>query len=167
MPFTAQRSALCRWSTLHTHPAGSPLPRPFNSRTFRGSGAASISYSYRLNHLQHTHVSRTRRLISDVMSALALTRPPRYNNCVADLHLWPAADGVRSSIISVFFSDTVRPAASKTATMLVIPLARPSTDLDSIPASPAYSMPQNCPPYTCYSGSAFVTTPSSSRSSSR
>ena len=39
-------------------------------------------------------------------------------------------------------SDTVRPAASKTVTMTVILFARPSADLDTIPASSAYSMPQ-------------------------
>ena len=43
-------------------------------------------------------------------------------------------------MVSVFLSNTVRPAASKTVKMTVIILARPSADLDIIPASSAYSM---------------------------
>ena len=52
-------------------------------------------------------------------------------------------------MVAVFFSDTVRPAASKTVTMTVIILARPSADLDTFPTSSAYSMPQTALPYTC------------------
>ena len=52
--------------------------------------------------------------------------------------VWP---GIRSNIVSVFLSDTVRPAASKTVTMTVIILASPPADLETIPASSAYNMP--------------------------
>ena len=48
---------------------------------------------------------------------------------------------VRSNIVSVFLSDTVRPAASKTVTMTVLILASPSANFETIPASPAYNMP--------------------------
>ena len=117
--------------------------------TLRVHGAASISYSLRLNRPQHAHASWTRRLVPSIMSALASTRPPRYKTCVACLYLGPAASmasgevwgacsGVRCSMVSVFFSDTVNPAASKTAKMELIILKRPFADLDAIPASPAY-----------------------------
>ena len=48
---------------------------------------------------------------------------------------------VRSSVVFVFVSGTVRPADSKTVTMTVI-FARSSVDLDTMPASSAYSVPQ-------------------------
>ena len=78
--------------------------------------------------------------------------PPRFENWFVYLYLWPAASmtsggtrdvwpGVRSKIVSVFLSDTVRPAASKTVTMTVIILASPSADLETIPVSSAYNTP--------------------------
>ena len=87
-------------------------------------------------------------LISGIISTQASIRPPRYINCAVCLYLWPAASmargevqgarcGVRSSMVSVFFSDTRRPAALKTVTMTVIMLARPSATLDTFPASSA------------------------------
>ena len=95
-----------------------------------------------------------------IMSALALTRPPRCKNCVARLYLWPAASmtigdvrdvwfGVHSSMISVFFSDTVRPTAIKTVTMTVIILARPSADLRHNSCVVGVQHAPDCPPYTC------------------
>ena len=92
------------------------------------------------------------RSISNERSALSWMTPPVFNNWFVCLYLWPAASmtsggvrdvwlGVCSNIVSVFFSDTVRPAASKTVTMTVIILASPSADLETIPASSAYNMP--------------------------
>ena len=52
--------------------------------------------------------------------------------------VWP---GVRKNVVSVLVSDTVRPVASKTATMTVIIFASPSADLGTIPASTADNNP--------------------------
>ena len=73
--------------------------------------------------------------------------------------VWP---GVRSNIVSVFLSDTVRPAASKTATMTVNILANPSADLETIPASPAYNLPHPAL-RTQAIGTSFATATPSSR----
>ena len=75
--------------------------------------------------LRHTRMSRIRRSISTERSAFSWMISPRCNNWAVYLYLWPAASmtnggarvvwsGVRRSIASAFFSDTVRPAASKT-----------------------------------------------------
>ena len=80
------------------------------------------------------------------MSALATTRLPRYKKC---LYLYPVASmtsdeawggwfGVRSSIVSVLFSVTVRPAGLKAVPMTAIMFAKPSADLDTMPASSVY-----------------------------
>ena len=79
---------------------------------------------------------------------------------VVCLCLWPAASmtsgevqgawsGVRSSMVTVFFSDTVRPAASKTVTMTVIIFARPSAGLRHNSCIIGVQHAPNCPPYTC------------------
>ena len=60
---------------------------------------------------------------------------------MTSVEVWGAWFGVRSNVVSVFVSDTVRPAALKTITLTVIILARPSADLDTIPASSAYNIP--------------------------
>ena len=88
-------------------------------------------------------------------------------------YLWPAASmtscrarvlwsGVRRNIVSVFFSDTVKPAAPKTVTMTVIIFASTSVNFETIPASSAYSMPHTAlrthADGSCYS---VPTTPSS------
>ena len=49
---------------------------------------------------------------------------------------------VRSSFVPVSFTDTVSPAASKTVTMTVIIFVRTTADLDTMPASSAYSKPE-------------------------
>ena len=49
--------------------------------------------------------------------------------------------GIRKSIVSVFISDTVRPAAWKKATMTDTLLASTSSDFETITASSAYNMP--------------------------
>ena len=43
-------------------------------------------------------------------------------------------------MVFVFFSDMVRPADSKTFTMMAIILAMSFADIDTIPESPAYNM---------------------------
>ena len=73
--------------------------------------------------------------------------------------VWP---GVRSNIFSVFLSDTVRPAASKTVTMTVINLASPSANLETIPASSANNMPHTAL-RTQAIGASFPTVTLSSR----
>ena len=55
-----------------------------------------------------------------------------------------AWSGVRSSMVSVFSDTAVRPAASKTDTMTVIILARPSVDSCTVGVRHA----PDCPPYT-------------------
>ena len=104
-------------------------------RTFRLSGEVAISYNSGPSRLRHAYLRQIRRSISSEKPALSRIMPPRYKNWVICLYLWPAASmtsggagdvwsGVRSSIVSVLFSDTVRPAASKTVTMAVIILAK-------------------------------------------
>ena len=114
----------------------------------------------------YAHGSRTRRLSAGIISALASIRSPRYTNCVVCLYVWPAASmtsgevqsawsRVRSSMVSVFFSDTVRPAASKTVTMTIIILARPFADLDTISCIIGVQHAPNCPPCTWYRVRAY------------
>ena len=99
--------------------------------------------------------------------------PPRFENWFVYLYLWPAASmtsggtrdvwpGVRSKIVSVFLSDTVRPAASKTVTMTVIILASSSADLETILASSAHNMPHTVLS-TQAIGTSFPTATPSSR----
>ena len=73
-------SAKCSLPRVHvTHPYSRVcITSAFSMRNFRANGAASISYSSRLNRLYHAHASRTRRLIPGIISALASIRPPRY-----------------------------------------------------------------------------------------
>ena len=90
-----------------------------------------LSYSSGPNRLRSAHMRRMRRSISTERSASWWMMPPRYKNWVACLYLRPAAliftsgeagyawSPVRTSIISVFFSDTVRPPVSKTVAMTV------------------------------------------------
>ena len=95
--------------------------------------AVSVLYGFSLNRSKHAHARRTRRVISAVMSAVSSIAPPWYKTATTAvcLCLWPAASvtsseervvwfGVRSSMASVFLSDTVRPAASKKFTIAVI-----------------------------------------------
>ena len=111
-------------------------------RTFSVNGAASISCSSRLNRFVACPCESNPSFDIWHNFGAGMTRPPRYKNCVACLYLWPIASmtsgevrgawfRVHSSMVSVFFSDTVRPAVSKTATMTVIILARPYADLDN------------------------------------
>ena len=113
----------------------SPVTSVLSIRTLGMNGAACTSYSSRLQRLQHAQAGWTGRPIYAIMSALALTRPSRYISklrCLS-IYLWPAASvtsdevrgtwsGVRSSMVSVFLSDTVSPAASKTVMYIFVPL---------------------------------------------
>ena len=143
----------------------------FNMQAFRLIGAVFLSYNSGPNRLKHAHMRRIRRSISSQRSAFSWMMPPSCKNWVVCLYLWPAATsdgavGVRSrvcnSIVSVFFSDTVRPAVSKTVTMSVISLASASADFETIPASSANNIPYNalC---TRANGTSFPLTTSSSR----
>ena len=112
------------------------------------------------NFLKHPQAILVRRLISGVMSASSVMRPPRYTNWWTWWCFWPAAaissagrggvgvspgccafSGVRIRRVSVFFSDTVKANAPNTSTITVIIFASPAGDLDTIPASSAYSIP--------------------------
>ena len=75
-----------------------------------------------------------------------------YENWAACLYLWPASSttspgaiadwsGVCRSIVAVFFSETVRPVASKTTTIIAIIFARLSAVFQTNPASSAYNTP--------------------------
>ena len=121
-------------------------PLPFRIRTFRLSGAVVPSYNSGPNRLKHAHMKRIRRSISNEKSALSWMTPRRYENWFVCLYLWPDASttsggardvwpGVRSNIVSVFLSNTVRSAASKTVTMTVIILATPPAGLETITVS--------------------------------
>ena len=124
----------------------------FGIRTLRLTRADVLPYNSGPNRSKHAHTKQIRRSISNERQALSWMTLPRYKNCFVCVHLWPAASmttggardvwlGFRSNIVSVFLSDTVRPAASKTSTMTVISLAIPSADLEKIPASSASKMP--------------------------
>ena len=121
-------------------------------RTFRLSGAVAISCNSAPNRLRHAHMRRIGRSISSESSALSWMTPPRCKNWVVCLYLSAAASmtsgeardawsGVRRSIVPIFFSDTVTPAASKSIRMAVITLARPAADFEAIATSSAYNMP--------------------------
>lgn len=65
---------------------------------------------------------------------------------------------VRSSIVSVFFADAVRPAASKTVANTVIVLASSFTDFETIPASSAHSMLHRTTLHTHANDTSFPST---------
>ena len=172
----ADRSlAKCCALRVHvTHPYSRvSITSAISMRTFRLSGAVILSYNSGPNRLKHAHMRRIRRSISNERSALSWMSPPWYRNWFVCLYLWPAASmtsggardvwpGVRSNIFSVFLSDTVRPAASKTVTMTVIILASPSADRETFPASSAYNMPHTAL-RTQTIGASFPTATPSSR----
>ena len=85
------------------------------------------------------------------------------------IYLWPAASmasgetvvgwsRARRSIVCVFFSETVRPAASKTVTITVFMLGSPPAGFETIPASSAYNMPHTYSVRTHVNGTSFPTT---------
>ena len=132
----------------------------FSNRALSLNGAFGLSKSSVESFLKHPQVILVRRLISGVMSASSVMRPPRYTNWWTWWYFWPAVaissagrggvgvspgccafSGVRIRRVSVFFSDTVKPNAPNTSTITVIILASPAGDLDTIPASSAYSIP--------------------------
>ena len=132
----------------------------FSNRALSLNGAFGLSKSSVENILKHPQAILVRRLISGVMSASSVMRPPRYTNWWTWWYFWPAAAissagrggvgvspgccafyGVRIRRVSVFFSDTVKSNAPNTSTITVIILASPAGDLDTIPASSAYSIP--------------------------
>ena len=92
MVYRSQFSEVLFAQVHDTHPySRASIKWVFSVRTLRANGAASISYSCRLNRPRHGHASRTHQLISGIISALASTRSPRCQNCVVCLYLWPAA----------------------------------------------------------------------------
>ena len=131
----------------------------FSNRALSLNGALGLSKSSVENFLKHPQVILVRRLISRVMSASSVMRPPRYMNWWTWLYFWPAAaissagrsgvgvspgccafSGVYIRRISVFCSDTVKQSAPNTSTITVIILASPAGNLDTIPAPLAYSI---------------------------
>ena len=156
MPFAAHRSAPCRESTLRTRTAG-----------FHHLG------------LEHAQLQSERGSLDIVQLLLEQTvanpcesDPPfdLWHNFSAFVDktaqiqklrcLWPGAamtsgevqgawSGVRGSMVSVFLSDTVRPAALKTVTMTVIILARPSADFNKNFFIIGVQHTPNFPLYTC------------------
>ena len=130
------------------------------NRALSLNGALGLLKSSVENFLNHLQASLVRRLISRVVSASSVMRPPRYTNWWTWLYFWPAAtifsagrggvgvspgfcafSGARIRRVSVLFSDMVKPNAPVTSTISVIILASPAGDLDTIPASSAYSIP--------------------------
>ena len=143
------------------HPYGrASMASAFSNRALSLNGAFGLSKSSVENFLKHPQAILVRRLISGVMSASSVMRPPRYTNWWTWWYFWPAPaissagrggvgvspgccafSGVRIRRVSVFFSDTVKPNAPNTSTITVIILASPAGDLGTIPASSAYSTP--------------------------
>ena len=134
----------------------------FSNRALSLNGALGLSKSSVENFLKHPQAILVRRLISRVMSASSVIRPPSYTNWWTWWYFWPAAaissagrggvgvspcycafSGARIKRVSVFFSDTVKPKAPNTSTITIILLASPAGDLDTIPASSAYSIPHS------------------------
>ena len=132
----------------------------FRTRALSLNGALGLSKSSVKNFLNYPQAILVRRLISRVMSASLVMRPPRCTNWWAWWYFWPAAaissagrggvgvspgccafSGARVRRVSVFYSDTVKPNAPNASTITVILLASPAGDLDTIPASSAYSIP--------------------------
>ena len=68
-------TAKCSTPRVHvTHPYSSvPITSDFSTRIFTVNEAVSISHRFRVNRSKHA--SRTRRLISGIMSAVSLIRP--------------------------------------------------------------------------------------------
>ena len=105
--------------------------------------------------------------------------PPKYKSWAVCLYIRPTASmrsggarvilsGVHKRIVSVLFSDTVRPASLETITMTVIILASPSANFETIPASAAHNMPHTalCT-HADGSCSSAPTTPASSSRTKR
>ena len=132
----------------------------FSNRALSLNGALGLSKSSVENFLKHTRAILVRRLISRVMSASSVMRPPRYTKWWIWWYFWPAAaissagrggfgvspgccafSGARIRRVSVVFSDTVEPNAPNTFTTIISILTSPAGDLDTIPASSAYSIP--------------------------
>ena len=143
------------------HPCSRPsMASAFSNRALSLNGAFGLSKSSVENFLKHHQAILVRRLISRVMSASSVMRPPRYTNWWTWWYFCRAAaissagrggvgvspgccafSGARIRRVSVFFSDTVRPNAPNTSTITVIIFASPAGNLDTIPASSACSIP--------------------------
>ena len=136
----------------------------FSNRALSLNGALGLSKSSVENFLKHPQAILVRRFMSRVMSASSVMRPPKYINWWTWWYFWPAAviysagrggvgvspgfcafSGARIRRVSVLFSDTVKPNAPNTSTITVIILASPAGDLDTIPASSAYSISRGGP----------------------
>ena len=132
----------------------------FSNRALSFNGTLGLSKSSVENLLKHPEAILGRPLIYHVMSASSVMRPPRCMNWWTWWYFWPAAaissagrggvgvspvccafSGARIRRFFVFFSDPVKPNALNTSTIIVILLASPGGDLDTIPASSAYSIP--------------------------
>lgn len=96
---------------------------------------------------------RFRRVMSAVSSACSVTVRPRQTESLVKTYSGPTAviRGVRAAvcssgmyIVSVVFSETVRPNAADAPTIISIVLVKPGSDRDTIPASSAYSMALHC-----------------------
>ena len=120
---------------------------------------------------RHAHMIRYPSVDFEREVSVSWIMPPGYENWAVCLHLWPAASmsggarvvwsGVRKSTVSVLFSDTVRPTASKTVTMSHH-FREPCSRLRDKSASSAYSMPHTAlSTHANGSCSSAPTTPSS------
>ena len=150
----AVRRLLKSWERIvHVaHPYSiASITSALNSLILSDSRAFRRSYSWELYFLTLAQAAPIRRLISMSRSAFSLIAPPRYTNSVVCLYRCPAAsirsafDAVwgwdRKCMASVFFSDTVSPNSWHVTTITPIILVSPRGDVDTTPASSAYSIP--------------------------
>ncbi|CAM9239845.1 unnamed protein product, partial [Laminaria digitata] len=144
---------MARWATVGLQ--GVPpysvvsITSALSIRALSRSSAVDWSYSGRPYRLSCRLASSTRRLISLVNSAVSLTVVPRYTH-LAVCYTWPAASSnkVTMSIpfanrhmVSFLVSETINPNEAHTATISAIIFAKMFFDLETMPASSAYSSP--------------------------